>query len=151
MRKLYCFLLIHLLMCLSVWNFFLTNTHGLQVLLGPFLLLTSYSQLLTHPSSVFRLEITGLFHLQASKRKKATFELIRHGSSPSYPPAYGSKPWMEVEVIEGGSCLPQTEHCLNTDLAENACEKQVRPRVAERAKAGVHSEEDSRSYCWKPR
>lgn len=137
-------------MCLSVCNFFLTNTHGMQVLLDPFLLLISYSHLLTHPSSVFRLEITGLFHLKASKRKKATCKLIRHGSSPSYPPAYGSKPWMEMEVTEGGSCLPQTDHCLNTDLAENAYEKPVRPRVAERAKAGVHSQEDSRSYCWKP-
>lgn len=46
-----------------------------------------------------------------------------------------------MEVTEGGSCFPQTKHCLNIDLAENAFEKQVRPRMAERAKASVHSEE----------
>lgn len=50
---------------------------------------------------------------------------------------------MEMEVVEGVSCLPQTGHCLSTDLVENVCEKQLRPRVVERAKASMHSVEDS--------
>lgn len=79
-------------MCLSVCNFFLTNIHGLQVLLGPFLLLTSYSQLPTHLSSVFRLEIQDLFYLKSKKGIKAAFKLIHHGSSSSYPSLLGPKP-----------------------------------------------------------
>lgn len=44
MKKLDSFLLIQLLMCLSVCSFFLTNIHGLQVLLRSLLLLPSHSQ-----------------------------------------------------------------------------------------------------------
>lgn len=49
-----------------------------------------------------------------------------------------------MEVVEGVSCLPQTGYyCLGTDLVENTCEKQLRLWMAERAKSGVHLEEDS--------
>lgn len=75
MRKLYCFLLIHLLMCLSVCKiFFLTNIHGLKVLLGPFLLLASYSQLPTHVSSVFRLEIKDSLHFTSKQKEKGNLQ-----------------------------------------------------------------------------
>lgn len=93
-------------MCLSLCNFFLTNIHGLQVLLGPFLLLSSYSQLPTYPSSVFRLDIYNLFHLKSKQKEKqkATFKLFCHGSSPSYPPLHCPELWMETEVNEDVSC-----------------------------------------------
>lgn len=70
MRKLYCFLLIQLLMCAI---FFLTNIHDLQVLLGHFLLLT-YSQLPTHPSSVFRLQSQDSFHLESKQKEKSNLQ-----------------------------------------------------------------------------
>lgn len=86
--------------------------------------------------------------LQASKRKEATFKLIRYGSSLSYPPFLDPKTWMRMDVVGEVDCLPQEGHLLDTDVAENMCKKQFRPRVVERTKAGVQSEEDSQSYCW---
>lgn len=70
------FSFIRLLICLIVCDiFFLTNTHGLQVLLGPFLLLASYSQLLPHHvSSVFGLEIKGSFYHTSKQKEKSNLQ-----------------------------------------------------------------------------
>lgn len=61
-------------MSYCVWYFFLTNIHGLPVLLGPFLLLASYSQLLPHVSSVFGLEIKGSFYHTSKQKEKSNLQ-----------------------------------------------------------------------------
>lgn len=54
-----------------------------------------------------------------------------------------------MDAVGGVDC--QEGHFLGTDIAENMCKKQFRPRVVERAKTGVQSEKDSTSYCWRLR
>lgn len=54
-----------------------------------------------------------------------------------------------MHTAEGVDCLPQEGHFLSPDIAEDTDKKQFRPRVVERAKADVRSEEDTSSYCWR--